>query len=766
MRIKIDPRWLVILPALIVFLVYLPALGYGFVWDDTIFLVDLPLYRDPALWPQALRQPFALSPNYFRPLALLTFIAELRLGGLNPALFHLTNLLLHALNTALVAALARHLWRSDVDEAQSVGALHATPLQVGAALLYGLHPALLEGVAFISSRFDLLLTTFLLLALLADVSLRHRAARPLGVALAFLLAALAKEMAVALAFVLPLWRLARAPRRFFPLSQFWQKAKKGMAEKVALEGSQRVRDPRPEPGHGPGTSRVGGLITYAAVLLAGCLYLVIRYATLGYLLLAQPGRSIPTGSPLQHLLLVGSSLAEYARLILWPFTTLTPIHYSPLPIPTGDLASWASLVAALVLLAGLVKLVQVAPRSGWLAAAGVVSLLPVINVLPLELGGGAFMAERFLLFPMALFSLAAAPLLCPLTKNSRLGSHNQSPGGVGAASAGVGAASAGLGRGLGNVLQRALPLLWLVVSVTTIQVTLRHWRDDLTLWTWTARRAPHSPIPSTNLALEYINQGNYLAGLETAQHALDLDPTHGDAWNNAGLALTHLERYAEAQDAFERAIDLEPQNALFWNNLAAALREQGQLQEAERVMLDQALRLDPTLPVAHLNLGILYLRADRPDLAAAHLQEALRLLPPDQAAQAQDFLAQAEEPARWLQLGDLLLAHGDPEGALRAFEQAGALGAHPADVAAGQSAALIELNAWPQAEAVLQEALRQAPDDARLYNNLGVIVREQGDLDAAREYFNRAATLAPEWDLPRQNLADLESRLPGATPQP
>jgi Flp pilus assembly protein TadD len=747
MRVKRDRRWLVALPALIVFLVYLPALGHEFVWDDIIFLVDLPLYRDPAFWPQALRQPFALSPNYFRPLALLTFIAELRLGGLNPALFHLTNLLLHALDTALVAALARHLWRSDVDEAQSVGALHATFLQVGAALLYGLHPALLEGVAFISSRFDLLLTTFLLLALLADVSLRHRAARLLGVALAFLLAALAKEMAVALAFVLPLWHLAvrlspstalktgahdeaRAPRRFFPLSQFWQRARK-----------------------------TGGLITYAAVLLAGCLYLVMRYATLGYLLLPQPGRSILTGSPLQHLLLVGSSLAEYARLILWPFTTLTPIHYSSLPIPTGDLASWASLVAALVLLAGLVKLVQVAPRSGWLAGAGVVSLLPVINVLPLELSGGAFIAERFLLFPMALFSLAAVPLLRPLAKNSRVGSHDQPPGGVGAA-------SAGLGRGLGNVLQRTLPLLWLVVSVITIQVTLRHWRDDLSLWTWTARRAPHSPIPPTNLALEYMNQGNYLAGLETAQHALDLAPTHGDAWNNAGLALTHLERYAEAQDAFERAIDLEPQSALFWNNLAAALREQGQLQEAERIMLDQALRLDPTLPVAHLNLGILYLRADRPDLAAGHLQEALRLLAPAQVAQAQDFLAQAEEPERWLRLGDLRLAHGDPEGALRAFEQAGALGAHPADVAAGQSAALIELNAWPQAEAVLQDALRQAPDDARLYNNLGVIVREQGDLGAAREYFNRAATLAPEWDLPRQNLVDLESRLPGATPQP
>jgi hypothetical protein len=38
-------------------------------------------------------------------------MAELRLGGVNPTLFHLTNVLLQALNTALVALLARHLGR-------------------------------------------------------------------------------------------------------------------------------------------------------------------------------------------------------------------------------------------------------------------------------------------------------------------------------------------------------------------------------------------------------------------------------------------------------------------------------------------------------------------------------------------------------------------------------------------------------------------------------------------------------------------------------
>ncbi|MFQ5615608.1 MAG: hypothetical protein ACE5GO_04010 [Anaerolineales bacterium] len=143
---KIAPRWPVLIPALIVILVYLPALRYGFVWDDTIFLRDLPIYRDPGLWFQSLFQPFALSPNYFRPLALLTFVAELRVGGLNPSLFHLTNILLHALNTALVAILAHRIWRAAENQKHAL-------LPAGVGLLYGLHPALIEGVAFISIDF-------------------------------------------------------------------------------------------------------------------------------------------------------------------------------------------------------------------------------------------------------------------------------------------------------------------------------------------------------------------------------------------------------------------------------------------------------------------------------------------------------------------------------------------------------------------------------------------------------------------------------------
>ena len=243
----IARRWPVLLPALVVLLIYLPALHYDLVWDDGIFLRDMPTYRDSELWLSALFRPFVLSPNYFRPLALLTFAAELRLGGLNPTLFHLSNLLLHALNATLLTLLAIQLTskRANAQTSQRPDAL-----ALGGGLLYGLHPALVEGVAFISSRFDLLTTTFLLLALLADVTLRGRRARPILVGLAFLLAALSKEMALAFVLVLPLWHLAREGGQIINLPYLWKRSQES-----------------------------GDLLVYVAVSVAGLLSATSAWAT-------------------------------------------------------------------------------------------------------------------------------------------------------------------------------------------------------------------------------------------------------------------------------------------------------------------------------------------------------------------------------------------------------------------------------------------------------------------------------------------------------
>jgi protein O-GlcNAc transferase len=213
-----------------------------------------------------------------------------------------------------------------------------------------------------------------------------------------------------------------------------------------------------------------------------------------------------------------------------------------------------------------------------------------------------------------------------------------------------------------------------------------------------------------------------------------------------------LGKYSDAQAAFEKATSLQPENALYWNNLAGSLREQDKLPEAAQMLIEKALALDPNLPSAHLNLGIVYLKADRPDLAAQALQNAIKLLPPAEAVDAQTFLKQTQEPDRWLRLGDQLLQNGQYQAAAQAYNSAAQLGAAYADAAVGYTSALIGMQDWQNATQVLQQAIEKAPEDARLYNNLGVVAREQGDTGTARQLFNKALELEPQWEIPQQNL--------------
>ena len=119
--------------------VYAQTLGFGFVWDDDQIIYGRIEYQSPSRWLEAVRQPLDFSPNYFRPLALGSLLVQIWIWQANPAPFHAANVLIHLVNTTLVCALGLRLlggrWQG-----------------VLAGALYGAHPALVESVAFVSSR--------------------------------------------------------------------------------------------------------------------------------------------------------------------------------------------------------------------------------------------------------------------------------------------------------------------------------------------------------------------------------------------------------------------------------------------------------------------------------------------------------------------------------------------------------------------------------------------------------------------------------------
>ncbi|MFT5686684.1 MAG: tetratricopeptide (TPR) repeat protein [Myxococcota bacterium] len=653
-------RLYALLPAIAVLLAYLPILTGEPVWDDHTLLQPAVL---EAAWG-----PLPFNPDYFRPLGVWTL--KLGASASDPMMaHHLINVLLHALNTVLIFVLIRQRTTSKQDWA---------PLSL--SLLYGLHPALVEGVAFIASRFDLLLTGALLLVLVADRGLKG-VARPLAVGVAFMLAALSKEMAAAFPLALLFWHRADHDSFAAVLKERWS--------------------------------------TYAAVVLSGLVYLGLRYQALGGLM-SSDRAMIDAGSPVSHLLLIAQSIGGYLGLAVFPMGHLTPIHHIVLPIePSSNTIGVAIAVAGL-----LVALPRFGP-TGWRLLAGVVAMLPVINILPLDLTGGAYIAERFLVFPAALLVAGTAVFLA------------------------------------GRLDWRRRPVLvigvvlWSGAALAGVRDTLPHWHTERALWQWGLTAAPKSPLPRINLARLLTDGGDPRSGLALSDEAIALEATSALAWNNRGQALFHLGELPAAAESFTKAGTLEPDNAMFHANLGGTLLELGELERARTVLVDQALFWDANNVEARINLAGVYIQSGRPDLARPLIDGLDSTLPPDRIASMRE---DTMNHATWLALGDHLRSQGDLEGAMAALSEAARLGAAPIDLAISRSSVLIEAGQLSEAVKILGEMLPGS--DPRVPFNLGIIAERAGQPTEAVRWYSEAAARDPQWVMPRQKLAELPPAVP------
>ena len=90
---------------------------------------------------------------------------------------------------------------------------------------------------------------------------------------------------------------------------------------------------------------------------------------------------------------------------------------------------------------------------------------------------------------------------------------------------------------------------------------------------------------------------------ENLRKALTVDPKHGRAWMNLGLALGQQKKYEESLEAFEKAV--RPAEARC--NLAFVMSTQGKTDQA-RELYHEALKLDPGLKLARQALA----KLDRP----------------------------------------------------------------------------------------------------------------------------------------------------------
>lgn len=202
--------------------VYLPGLGGGFLFDDTVNIVDNKALILTSLAPHELLRAAMSSPasDLHRPLASLSFAFDIYRAGVDPRQMKLTNLLIHLLNVVLVFSLAFQLWRTQAASAtEKTANRSAMWFAAVCAAAWALAPINLTPVLYVVQRMESLCNLFVLAGLSAYVAGRQRqlSGKPgwwlifSGLALGTGLGLLAKESAVLLPlYVLVLeWTLLR-----------------------------------------------------------------------------------------------------------------------------------------------------------------------------------------------------------------------------------------------------------------------------------------------------------------------------------------------------------------------------------------------------------------------------------------------------------------------------------------------------------------------------------------------------------------------------
>ncbi len=200
-RARPAPALVFAVLAIVVLLFFSPILPTYFLADDYNYvghlLVNARQYAQGeqlGKWfidfsAQGLQNP-GLS-IFFRPVVQWLWLTDFLAWGTDAAGYHLTNILLHALNSFLVYILAWQILR------HRFGA-------VGAGLLFALHPIHANSVAWIADRTDVLSAFFYLSSAVFFIFYRQRSKRLYGLLslIAFALAIGTKENTVALPIVL------------------------------------------------------------------------------------------------------------------------------------------------------------------------------------------------------------------------------------------------------------------------------------------------------------------------------------------------------------------------------------------------------------------------------------------------------------------------------------------------------------------------------------------------------------------------------------
>ncbi len=576
-------------------------------------------FDDPGELTSTVRQaaPRVATDHYRGIVVLWLWAWNHRLGGEDPAVYHATNVALHA---GAVACLYWLAWLVLPAGRARRGAAFA------AAAVFAAHPLATQSVAYITQRSTSAAALLFLLALAGWIAGR-RARGPARWA-CFGLALVAHGLGL------------------------WTKHV-GVLVPVAVLLYELLFEVPPR-------RRALALLVPFVLLsaLRAAQYVPRLERTAPQFRTAEEARILPRLPRTVYALSQPRSVLAYARLFVWPRGQNLDADYVPVRSP-ADPAAWAP---ALVLVAGAAAAWRVRRRQPAVTlGAGVflLALVPTSTVIPspdvffehraylpmaglcLALGAGVAAGARArpraaaLAVAAVLLALSAATVRRLAVWDSDLAlwedAVRKSPAkarphinyALALQSAGrLEEAEAHYRRGL--ALRPDYPF----ALNNLANVLRRTGRPDEAqrLLERSIEFRPGYVSPRLNLGNLAMDRGDPAAAEAWYRRAIELAPTVSEAHYNLAKALERQGRLDDAIVAFARAAELRPREALYANDLGCARLAAGDVAAAEADLL-RAIGLRPDWEAPWYNLGLVRKAAGRPDEARAAFDRALSLAP-------------------------------------------------------------------------------------------------------------------------------------------
>jgi len=709
--------WGVLLIAF-VFIAYAPVFHAGFIWDD-----ESHLTRNPCIvGPLGLKEIWTSTQAVYYPLVLTTFWVLHKFVGLNPLPYHILNVVMHAGSAVL-------LWRV-------LRQLGVRGAWLG-AVLWALHPVMVQSVAWVTELKNTQSCLFYLLAIYcflnwekqSQITQRRRVdaslAFPISL-LCFVLATLSKPSVVMLPAVLALclwWRRGRIQ---------WRNA-------VALTP----------------------FVAISALASAWTIWEQKFHA-------GAVGPDWAQSWP-ERLIIAGRAIWFYLAKLFWPHPLI--FIYPRWQLQPSQFTAYLPLLLAVMGLIAFWFLPGKAGRAVFFAGAYyVISLFPVLGFFSIYFFRYSFVSDHFqYLASMGPFALAAA---AGTEGFNRL------------------AAAESLGRGLAFLRVGLCTVVLLLLGTLTWQQTAVY-HDLITLYTTTLALNPGCWMAHYNLGIGLRDRGETDQAITHYRQAIALRPGYAEAHFNLGRLLADKGEFNEAVDHYQAALAINPDDPEAHNNLGATFVQQGRIDDAIG-HYQKALAIQPDYAEASCNLADALLSKADIDGAIIHYLTCVAALPDHADAQynlasallrkgrIDDAIIHYKEALTWgrnnadthANLGSAFLAKGRVVDAIEQYEEA--LSLAPENVAAQSNLAWLlatsaepSLRNGPEAVLLAEQASRSSGAKKPLVLRiLAAAYAEAGRFSEAAETAHDALQAADDEgnsalsDLLRKEIALYESGHP------